>query len=56
MVLGEELRRMVLAQSSTAEIRHAAVRGGMRTLRESGWAAVTDGRTTIEEVLRETFA
>ncbi|MCC7015372.1 MAG: Flp pilus assembly complex ATPase component TadA [Planctomycetes bacterium] len=56
MVLGEELRRMVLAQSSTAEIRHAAVRGGMRTLRESGLAAVTDGRTTIEEVLRETFA
>jgi type II secretory ATPase GspE/PulE/Tfp pilus assembly ATPase PilB-like protein len=26
----------------------------MRTLRESGLAALTDGRTTIEEVLRET--
>ena len=37
-----------------AELRAAAIRNGMKTLRESGLAAVAEGRTTIEEVLRVT--
>ena len=53
--MNEELRRIVLADGSTAELRAAAIRNGMRPLRQSGLVAVTEGRTTIEEVLRETF-
>jgi type IV pilus assembly protein PilB len=55
MLMNEELRRIVLADGSTAELRAAAIRNGMRPLRQSGLVAVTEGRTTIEEVLRETF-
>ena len=55
MLMNEELRRIVLADGSTAELRAAAIRNGMRPLRQSGLVAVGEGRTTIEEVLRETF-
>ncbi|MFM7297195.1 MAG: GspE/PulE family protein [Planctomycetota bacterium] len=55
MLMSEELRRIVLADGSTAELRAAAIRNGMRPLRQSGLVAVSEGRTTIEEVLRETF-
>ena len=55
MLMNEELRRIVLADGSTAELRAAAIRNGMRPLRQSGLVAVTEGRTTVEEVLRETF-
>ncbi len=55
MLMNEELRRIVLADGSTAELRAVAIRNGMRPLRQSGLVAVTEGRTTIEEVLRETF-
>ena len=37
------------------EIRAAAIAGGMRTLREAGLRAAAEGRTTVEEVLRETL-
>jgi type IV pilus assembly protein PilB len=53
--VGPELRRAVLEGGSTTEIRRAAIASGMRTLRESGLAAVTEGRTTVDEVLRETM-
>lgn len=55
MLIDDELRRIVLKNGSTAELRSVAIRNGMKTLRESGLAAVAEGRTTIEEVLRETF-
>ena len=55
MLIDDELRRIVLKNGSTAELRATAIRNGMKTLRESGLTAVAEGRTTIEEVLRETF-
>ncbi|MBM3990389.1 MAG: pilus assembly protein PilB [Planctomycetes bacterium] len=55
MLMNDDLRRIVLANGSTAELRNAAIRSGMRPLRHAGLAALTEGRTTIEEVLRETF-
>jgi len=55
MRLDEELGDMVLRQASTGEIRRAAIRKGMRTLRDSGLIAIYDGRTTIEEVVRATI-
>jgi type IV pilus assembly protein PilB len=50
------IRDAILQRASTQEIREAAIRNGMRTLRESGVEALLAGRTTVEEVLRETQA
>jgi len=55
MTMDDVIRGAILARASTQEIREAAIRGGMRTLRESGLDALSQGRTTIEEVLRETL-
>ncbi|MEY4775075.1 MAG: hypothetical protein RIT40_2110 [Planctomycetota bacterium] len=54
LVMNDGLRSAVLAQASTQELREAARRAGMRTLREAAVEALLAGRTTIEEVLRET--
>jgi type IV pilus assembly protein PilB len=48
------LRRAILEHSSTQDLRQAALASGMTTLRRSGVRAVAEGRTTVEEVLRET--
>ena len=42
--------------ASTAVLREAARKGGMRMLRENGLAAIYDGETTIEEVVKGTIA
>jgi len=54
MLMSENLKQLVIDQVSTAELRRAARREGMRTLRESGILAIFDGYTTIEEVVKET--
>lgn len=54
LVVDEALRRAVLARESTQVLRRIAIDGGMRSLRQSGLEAIVAGRTTIEEVLRET--
>ena len=53
--LDDEIREIIIGQGSTQAIRSAAIRKGMRTLRESGLLAIYDGDTTIEEVVRETL-
>ena len=55
MRIDEGLREAILERASTMRLRERAVAGGMVTLRESGLRAVTEGRTTVEEVLRETM-
>ncbi len=55
MVMSETLRQMVLDVAPTRELRAAAVREGMRPLREAGRLAVLEGSTSVEEVLRETL-
>ncbi len=54
MVMDDGLRDLVMNQASTAVLREEARKRGMRTLRESGLAAIFDGLTTIDEVVRET--
>jgi type IV pilus assembly protein PilB len=56
MLMNDRLRKVVLGSGATGDLRTEAIAGGMRTLRESGLQAITEGRTTVEEVLRETFA
>jgi type IV pilus assembly protein PilB len=55
MTLGDELKELVLEGASTDEIKRAAIRGGMKTLRMSGLTKVKEGVTSIEEVLRVSF-
>ena len=49
-----EIRRLILKNSSSGEIREAARRAGLRSLAEDGWRLVREGLTTPEEVLRVT--
>ena len=53
LILNEELRGLILKKSATKDIRNAARRTGMKTLREDGIEKVFSGITTIEEVVRE---
>jgi len=55
MTIDDEIRRLIEANASIEELREAALTGGMRSLREAGLRAAAEGRTTIEEVLRETL-
>jgi general secretion pathway protein E/type IV pilus assembly protein PilB len=50
----DEIRRLVLQNASTDQLRDAARRAGMKTLAEDGWRLVCRGITTVEEVLSVT--
>ena len=50
--LNDEIRHQVLAGAHAREIQREALREGMRTLRESGLAAVRRGVTSLSEVYR----
>ena len=51
----DSLKEMVLQGASTAELKAAAIKGGMNTLRMSGILKVMSGMTTIEEIGRVTI-
>jgi type IV pilus assembly protein PilB len=55
MRFSDNLKEMVLQGSSTAELKAAAIRNGMLTLRMSGITKVLAGVTTTEEILRVTM-
>jgi general secretion pathway protein E/type IV pilus assembly protein PilB len=52
MDLNNEIRQMVLKNSSSGEIREAAMRNGMHGLSDDGWRLIGMGITTPEEVMR----
>ena len=54
MDITEELRELILVGASALELRRKAIEEGMITLRGSGLRKITDGVTTLEEVVRET--
>lgn len=54
MVMGDELKEFVLQGYSTAELKHEAIRLGMKTLRMAGVSKFIEGMTTVDEVLRVT--
>lgn len=56
MRFNEDLKEMVLQGASTAELKAAAIRGGMTSLRMAGINKILAGTTTAEEVLRVTMA
>jgi len=55
MVFNDEIRELIMNQGSTGVLRDAAQKNGMILLRENGLAAVYDGITTIDEIVKETM-
>jgi general secretion pathway protein E len=54
LAVNDTIRQLILKRSSADVIKDAAVRQGMRTLREDGWQKVRGGITTVAEVVRVT--
>lgn len=52
MSVTEDIERLAVTRSSSAEIGRLAVQQGMATLRQDGWAKALLGMTSIEEILR----
>ena len=55
MIMNDEMRDMIMNNVSTDDLRKAAQRFGMVTLREAGLNFVQEGVTTLDEVIRETI-
>jgi type IV pilus assembly protein PilB len=55
LIMNDEMRDMIMRNASTEELREAARRNGMITLRESGMEGIFTGLTTADEVIRETI-
>ena len=55
MIFNDEIRDLVMQQASANVLRAAAQKAGMRLLRDNGLAAIYDGITTIDEVIKETI-
>ncbi len=54
LVANDEVRQLAVDRSPSTLVKQAAMRAGMRTLRQDGWRKVCRGQTTIDEVLRVT--
>lgn len=52
--MARELRKLVFESANEDDIREAALKNGMITLRNAGLARVLDGTTTTDEILRST--
>jgi general secretion pathway protein E len=50
----EAIRKLIIARTPADQIKQRAVDDGMRTLRDDGWRKVSEGSTTVGEVLRVT--
>jgi type IV pilus assembly protein PilB len=55
LIMNDDLRDMIIRNATTDELRTAAQKYGMVTLRIAGMDAVFGGLTTAEEVIRETI-
>ena len=55
MVFNDEIRELVMNRASTNVLRVAALKAGMKPLRDNGLAAIYDGITTIDEIVKETM-
>jgi type IV pilus assembly protein PilB len=54
MPMTEDIKDLVLAGASSAELKREAIRGGMFTLRMSALERLKEGVTTLDEVMRTT--
>jgi type IV pilus assembly protein PilB len=56
MPLSDEIKEMIIKGATSIDLKKAAIKAGMATLRMSGLSKIKEGRTSIEEVLRVTFS
>jgi type IV pilus assembly protein PilB len=56
MAMSARLRKLIMAEAGTDDLRDAAIEEGMLTLRMDGIKKLEKGVTTLEEVLKETAA
>jgi type IV pilus assembly protein PilB len=54
--MDDQLRDMVTANPDVIQLRRACREKGLVTLREDGFEKVTQGLTTVDEILRVTEA
>jgi type IV pilus assembly protein PilB len=54
MIMNDNMRDLIMKNGSRDELREVARSFGMVSLRDAGMDAAYDGRTTLEEVIRET--
>jgi general secretion pathway protein E len=54
LLVNDAIRQLILKHSSADVIRDAAIKQGMRTLRDDGWRKVRAGITSVAEVVRVT--
>ncbi|MBW7989033.1 MAG: pilus assembly protein PilB [Planctomycetes bacterium] len=55
MIFNDEIRDLIMNSASTAVLRAAAQKNGMKLMRDNGLSAMFDGVTTIDEVVKETI-
>jgi general secretion pathway protein E len=55
MLLNDEIRELISARAPIRQVKEAALRAGVRNMRESALEMVSQGATTLEEVNRVTF-
>jgi general secretion pathway protein E len=53
-LITEPLRKLIMQKRDGGELKQCAITEGMETLRQDGWRRVSQGKTTIEEVVRVT--
>ena len=54
MLMNDEVRHMVLESAALTDLKEAAIKSGMKTLRKDGWEKALAGATTLEEIIRVT--
>jgi type IV pilus assembly protein PilB len=56
MTINDEIRETILKKANAMELQQAALRNGMRTLRDDAMEKILLGMTTLEECLRVLYA
>jgi len=54
MVVTDEIRSLILKNASPRDLRQVSAKQGMTSLRDDGFRHLSEGQTTVEEVLRVT--
>lgn len=54
LIVSDDIRALVMGDADTGEIKRAARVAGMRTMLEDGMKLVSDGKTSLQEILRVT--
>jgi general secretion pathway protein E len=52
LLINDEIRALIIQKADAATIKRAAVRAGMKTLRQDALTKVFDGITSVEEIVR----